>query len=49
VNYAGLAPGFAVLCQINVTIPAGVGSGIVNLNVLFPDGTLSNNVQIVVQ
>jgi glucosylceramidase len=47
VQFAGLAPGFAGLCQINVTIPAGVtGSVPVVISV---NGTASNAAQIWVQ
>ncbi len=48
--YAGLSPGSVGLYQLNVTIPDGVPPGPnVNLKVMFPDGTVSNPVQIAVQ
>jgi uncharacterized protein (TIGR03437 family) len=37
VTYAGLAPGLAGLYQVNVTIPSGVSSGDVYLELLGPD------------
>lgn len=37
VTFAGLAPGFASLYQVNVTIPSGVDSGDVYLEILGPD------------
>ena len=46
--YAGLSPGSVGLYQVNVTIPPGLPSGIVNLTLVFPDG-VSNTVQIAVQ
>jgi uncharacterized protein (TIGR03437 family) len=47
-SYAGLSPGSVGLYQVNVTIPAGVPSGTVDVALLFPD-SLSNTVQIAVQ
>jgi uncharacterized protein (TIGR03437 family) len=47
--YAGLSPGSVGLYQVNVTIPPGVPTGNVDLKVMFPDGTVSNPVQIAVQ
>ena len=47
--YAGLSPGSVGLYQVNVTIPPGVPTGNVDLKVMFPDGTISNPVQIAVQ
>jgi len=48
--YAGLSPGSVGLYQLNVTIPDGVPPGSnVDLKVMFPDGTVSNPVQIAVQ
>lgn len=41
VSYAGLAPGFAGLYQINLTIPSGVSSGDVALDVSGPDSYTS--------
>ena len=47
--YAGLSPGSVGLYQVNVTIPAGVPNGNVDIRVMFPDGSVSNPVQIAVQ
>jgi uncharacterized protein (TIGR03437 family) len=47
--YAGVTPGFAGLYQVNVTIPDGVPTGNVDVRLMFPDGTVSNPVQIAVQ
>lgn len=47
--YAGVTPGFAGLYQVNVTIPQGVPAGNVDVRLMFPDGTVSNPVQIAVQ
>ena len=48
VQFAGLAPEFVGLYQVNVQIPAGVKNGEVNL-VLTQDGVESNTVTIFVQ
>lgn len=47
--YAGLSPDSVGLYQVNVTIPQGVPPGNVDIKVMFPDGTISNPVQIAVQ
>jgi uncharacterized protein (TIGR03437 family) len=47
-SYAGLSPGSVGLYQVNVAIPAGVPSGLVNVFLVFPD-SVSNTVQIAVQ
>jgi uncharacterized protein (TIGR03437 family) len=47
-SFAGLSPGSVGLYQVNVTIPAGVPSGTVNVGLVFPDSS-SNSVQIAVQ
>ncbi len=47
--YAGLSPGSVGLYQVNVTIPDGVPPGNVDLRLMFPNGTISNPVQIAVQ
>jgi uncharacterized protein (TIGR03437 family) len=47
--YAGLSPGSVGLYQVNVTIPDGVPPGNIDVKVMFPDGTISNPVQIAVQ
>jgi uncharacterized protein (TIGR03437 family) len=46
--FAGLTPTYAGLYQLNVTIPANVPKGIVNLSLAFADA-VSNSVQIVIQ
>jgi uncharacterized protein (TIGR03437 family) len=46
--YAGLTPTYVGLYQVNVTIPKGVASGLVNVGLVFPDST-SNIAQIAVQ
>jgi uncharacterized protein (TIGR03437 family) len=46
--YAGLSPGSVGLYQVNVTIPAGLPSGLVNVTLIFPD-SVSNIVQVPVQ
>ena len=47
--YAGLSPGSVGLYQVNVVIPDGVPSGNLDMRLMFPDGTISNQVQIAVQ
>lgn len=47
--YAGFSPGSVGLYQVNATIPEGVPPGNVDLRITFPDGTISNPVQIAVQ
>ena len=47
-DYAGLSPGSVGLYQVNVAIPQGVSSGLVNVTLVFPDG-VSNSVQIAIQ
>jgi uncharacterized protein (TIGR03437 family) len=47
--YSLLAPTFAGLYQIAVTVPANCPTGTVYMIVGFPDGTFSNTVQIAVQ
>jgi uncharacterized protein (TIGR03437 family) len=47
--YAGLSPGSVGLYQVNITIPQGVPTGNVDLKLMFPDGSVSNPVQIAVQ
>jgi uncharacterized protein (TIGR03437 family) len=50
VLFAGLAPTFVGLYQVNVVIPAGAPTGDhVPVQLLFPDGTPSNVVEIAVQ
>ena len=46
--YAGLSPGSVGLYQVNVAIPEGVPSGLVNVTVVFPD-SISNTVRVAVQ
>jgi len=48
VTYSGLAPGFVGLWQINVVVPAGVGTGNVNVRVVI-DGSTSNIVTVAVK
>jgi uncharacterized protein (TIGR03437 family) len=47
--YAGLAPGLAGLYQIDVFVPANAPKGLVNMVIVFPDGTVSNQFQIAIQ
>ena len=47
-SFAGLAPGYAGLYQVNVTVPANTQKGLVNLSVIFPDST-SNPATIAIQ
>jgi uncharacterized protein (TIGR03437 family) len=46
--YAGLSPGSVGLYQVNVAVPQGLASGLVDVTLLFPDG-VSNTVQLAVQ
>jgi len=46
--YAGLSPGSVGLYQVNVTIPAGVPKGNVDIRIQFAD-SISNAVQIAIQ
>jgi len=46
--YAGLTPTYVGLYQVNVTIPGGIASGLVNVTLVFPDSE-SNTAQIAVQ
>jgi uncharacterized protein (TIGR03437 family) len=46
--YAGLTPTYVGLYQVNVTIPRGIASGLVNVTLVFPDSD-SNTAQIAVQ
>jgi uncharacterized protein (TIGR03437 family) len=48
-SYAGLAPYFAGLYQINVAVPASCPTGTVQVFLQFPDATFSNTVNIEVQ
>ncbi len=43
VTYAGLAPGFAGLYQVNLTIPSSISSGNVNLEIAGPDADTSES------
>ncbi|MGA2183155.1 MAG: hypothetical protein ABSH47_09010 [Bryobacteraceae bacterium] len=46
-NYAGLAPGFAGLYQINVTVPSGTGFGDVPLEIWLTEGqTIETTINI---
>ncbi len=47
-DYAGLAPSYSGLYQINVVVPPGLPKGVVNLTFDFSD-SVSNSVQIYVQ
>jgi len=47
--FAGLAPPYAGLYQINVVVPPGCPTGTVFVSVAFPDRTFSNSMPIVVQ
>ena len=47
-SYAGLSPGSVGLYQINVAIPDGVPSGLIDVTVVFQD-TISNTVRVAVQ
>ena len=49
VHFAGLAPGFVGLYQVNVQIPAGVEPGPVVPLVLFQNGVPSNTVTLAIQ
>ncbi len=49
VHFAGLAPGFVGLYQVNVEIPADVASGSEVPLVLLQNGVPSNTVTIAVQ
>ena len=49
VQFAGLAPGFVGLYQVNVEIPAGVEPGPEVPLVLFQNGVPSNIITIAVQ
>lgn len=46
--FAGLAPAYAGLYQVNVTIPPDVPKGTIGVNLVFPD-SVSNIIQIAVQ
>ncbi len=48
-HFAGLAPGFVGLYQVNVEIPAGVEPGLEVPLVLFQNGVPSNTVTVAVQ
>jgi uncharacterized protein (TIGR03437 family) len=48
VSYAGRAPGFAGLNQLNITFPAGLASGTHKL-VVSRNGVSSNSVSIVIK
>ena len=47
-SYSGLSPGSVGLYQVNVAIPAGLSSGLVNVTLVFPD-SVSNTIQLAVQ
>jgi uncharacterized protein (TIGR03437 family) len=47
ISFAGLAPGFAGLYQINVAIPSGLTAGVVSLNVGTSDGYTSEAITYV--
>ena len=48
-SFYGLTPTYAGLYQLNVTVPTGCPTGTVYMFLVFPDGTVSNTVQIAVQ
>jgi uncharacterized protein (TIGR03437 family) len=48
VSFSGLAPGFSALCQVNVTIPAGLAAGSYPMTIAI-GGVTSPSVQIPVQ
>ena len=48
-SYAGLSPYFAGLYQVNVSIPGNCPLGTAKVSLTFPDGTVSNAVEIAVQ
>jgi uncharacterized protein (TIGR03437 family) len=48
-SYAGLAPNFAGLYQINAAIPGNCPEGTIEVWLRFPDSTTSNAVEILVQ
>ena len=47
-SFAGLAPGYAGLYQINVTVPVSVNPGTLELKLIFPDA-ISNSVLLPIQ
>jgi uncharacterized protein (TIGR03437 family) len=47
-DYAGLSPGSVGLYQVNAVVPQGLPSGLVIVNLVFPDG-VSNSVQVAVR
>jgi uncharacterized protein (TIGR03437 family) len=49
VSFAGLAPGFTGVYQVNLKIPAGVTPGPQVKLVLLQDGAASNEVTLAVQ
>ena len=49
VMFAGLAPGFVGLYQINVTIPTGIQSGNNTMSLVLVDNISSTPVQLAVQ